>query len=176
MKYSPTAIGGVIIVDLEPIHDERGFFARTFSADEFAAHGLAPSFVQCSLSLTKKRGTIRGMHYQREPHGEAKLVRCLHGAIYDVVLDLRRESPSYLRWIAVDLNDRNRRALFLPPGVAHGFQTLTDDCEVWYQMSTRYRPESAAGVRWNDPKFAIEWPLPNPMLSEGDARYPDYSA
>jgi len=175
VKFTPTAIGGVILIDLEPIEDERGFFARSWCDEEFAAHGLSTAVVQCNISFNHRRGTLRGMHYQRDPWPETKLVRCTRGAIHDVVLDLRRDSPTFRQWSSFELTETNRRMLFIPAGIAHGFQTLADSTEVFYQMGERYKPEAAAGVRWNDPAFAIEWPVADPILSERDAAWADFA-
>lgn len=174
MKFTPAGLDGACIIDIEPLADERGFFARTFCRDEFAAHGLRTDFVQCNTSFNRQRGTLRGMHFQRQPHAEAKLVRCTRGAIHDVIVDLRPESPGFRRWVAVELTAGNHRMLYVPEGCAHGFQTLADDSEVFYQMAAMYRPEAAAGVRWNDPAFAIRWPLPDPIVSARDAGYGDF--
>ena len=174
MKFAATALAGAFIIDIERLPDERGFFARTFCRDEFAAHGLRTEFVQSNTTFNQRRGTLRGMHFQREPHAEAKLVRCTRGAIYDVIVDLRPESPSYCRWVAVELTADNERILYVPEGVAHGFQTLADASEVFYQMAAMYRPESSAGVRWNDPAFAIRWPLAASVISARDAGYGDF--
>jgi len=174
--FTPLAVNGAFLVAPELRTDFRGAFARTWCRDEFAAHGLNPALAQCSISQTHRRGTIRGMHYQAAPHAEAKLVRCLRGAIHDVIVDLRPGSSSYLHHAAVELTDRNRQALYVPEGVAHGFQALADDTEVLYQISTPFVPEAAAGVRWDDPLFGIEWPVLPPILLERDAGYPDYTA
>lgn len=174
MKFTPAGLPGAWIIDIDRLGDERGFFARTFCRDEFAAHGLATNFVQCNTSFNTLRGTLRGMHLQREPHGEAKLIRCTRGAIHDVLVDLRPDSPAYCRWAAFELGADNGRMLYAPAGVAHGFQTLADASEVFYQMAAMYRPEAAAGVRWNDPAFGIEWPLADPILSAKDAGYGDF--
>lgn len=174
MNMTSVSLHGAYVIDLERIVDERGFFARTWCAQEFRSQGLNPNLAQCSLSYNTRRGTLRGMHFQAEPHQEAKLVRCCSGAIYDVILDLRRDSPTYRKWFAVELTAANRRTLYVPEGVAHGFQTLTDETEVLYQISERYRPESARGVRWDDPLFGIEWPIRDPILSERDRAYPDH--
>lgn len=174
MIFRPTAIPGVVVVEPERLADERGFFARTFCAREFAAHGLAASLVQCSLSFNPRRGTLRGMHYQEAPHGEAKLVRCTRGRIHDVALDLRRDSPAFRRHVAVELSAENRLALHLPPGVAHGFLTLEDGCEVAYQMSEFFDPSAGRGVRFDDPAFAIAWPAPVAVVSDRDRAYPDF--
>ncbi len=160
---------------LEPSADERGWFARTWCAREFAGAGLESRLVQCSLSSTPRRGTLRGLHYQATPHAEAKLIRCLRGAIFDAIVDLRPGSPSYRKTFSAELSAANRLALFVPAGCAHGFQTLTDDCEVWYQMSEDHHPESVRGIRWDDPAFAIAWPVLPPILSARDAAYPDFA-
>jgi dTDP-4-dehydrorhamnose 3,5-epimerase len=177
VRLRETPVAGVHLVEPERIEDERGFFARTFAADEFAARGLDARVAQCSTSFNAKCGTLRGLHYQAAPHGEAKLVRCTRGAIYDVAVDLRPDSPSYRRWTGAELSADNGRALFIPAGCAHGFQTLVDASEVLYQISTAYVPEAARGVRWDDPAFGIAWP-PAPahgrILSERDASYPDH--
>lgn len=174
MRFSETAIPGAYLVEIEPLGDERGFFARSWCADEFAKHGLNARLEQCNISYNKKRGTLRGMHYQTNPFPEAKLVRCTMGAIYDVILDLRRDSATFRSWEAFELSAANRRMLYIPEGVAHGFQSLLDDSEVFYQMSEFYHPECALGVRWDDPAFAVEWPVPDPVMSERDRSYPMY--
>lgn len=176
MKISPTAIAGAKLVELERHEDERGFFARSYCEREFEAAGLPARVAQCNVSFNRSRGTLRGMHFQRAPHAEAKLVRCTRGSIYDVIVDLRKASPSYLKWFAVTLSAENQRALFIPEDVAHGFQTLEDSSEVFYQMSAFYHPEAASGVRWNDPAFRIEWPIDRPIVSARDAGYPDFKA
>jgi dTDP-4-dehydrorhamnose 3,5-epimerase len=172
--FTPTPLPGVLAVDLE----RRDGRARLLRAQLVPARvpGARPGdgLVQCSVSFNRRRGTLRGMHYQVAPHREAKLVRCTMGALYDVVLDLRPDSPTYRRWHGMELSAENRSALFIPPGVAHGFQTLDDNTEVFYQMDEFFAPDSARGVRWNDPAFAIAWPLPDPILSERDRGYPDY--
>lgn len=175
MKLSPTALAGACMIDIEPVPDERGFFARSWCREEFVRHGLNPDLAQCSISFNKKRGTLRGMHYQAKPHEETKVVRCTRGAIYDVIVDLRPESPTFRKWIAVELSADNRRMLYVPPGFAHGFQSLVDGTEVFYQISTFYRPESARGVRWNDPAFGIEWPVTERIISDKDRQYPDFA-
>jgi dTDP-4-dehydrorhamnose 3,5-epimerase len=174
MIFTPTTIPDVFVIDIEPKEDVRGFFARTACVDEFAAHGLSFQLAQASVSWNARRGTLRGLHYQAAPHGETKIVRCTAGAIYDVALDVRPGSPACGHWIGVELSAANRRSLFLPEGVAHGFQTLADGSEVFYEMTARYHPEAARGVRWNDPKLAIAWPLPDiAFLSETDRALPD---
>ena len=176
MKFSPTALVGAYVIDIEPVADERGFFVRSWCREEFARRGLNPDLAQCSISFNKKRGTLRGMHYQAKPHEETKVVRCTRGAIYDVILDLRPESSTFRKWIAVELSADNRRMLYVPPGFAHGFQSLVDDTEVFYQISTFYHPESARGARWNDPAFGIEWPVMERVISDKDRQYPDFAA
>lgn len=178
MRFHETPVAGALVVESEPIEDERGYFARTFSSEEFAAHGLDERVDQCSTSFNARAGTLRGLHYQAAPHGEAKLVRCTRGAIYDVAVDLRSDSSSYMSWVGVELSADNGRALFVPDGCAHGFQTLVDASEVLYQISTPYVPTAARGVRWDDPAFRIEWPLAPPegrIMSSRDARYPDFA-
>jgi dTDP-4-dehydrorhamnose 3,5-epimerase len=172
MKFTPAEIDGVWIVDLEPIEDERGFFARTFCADEFTSHGLDPTVAQCNVSLTRTAGTVRGLHYQVEPAAETKLVRCVRGAIFDVAVDVRPESPTRHRHVAVELSAVNRRALYIPVGFAHGFQTLVDDTEVEYQMGAPYTPGTDRGVRYDDPVLAIAWPLPVGNVSDRDRAWP----
>jgi dTDP-4-dehydrorhamnose 3,5-epimerase len=168
MLFTETTLKGAYIVDLELREDERGFFARSWCEDEFRKHGLSPRLAQCNVSFNKKRGTLRGMHYQAEPFPEAKLVRCTMGAIYDVIIDLRVESPTFKQWFAVELSAENRRALYIPEGFAHGFQTLTDNAEVFYQMSEFYHPECARGVRWDDPMFGVVWPIDEIRISVKD--------
>ena len=178
MIFRETPIAGAFVVEPEPIEDERGHFARTFCAEEFAAHGLDPRVAQCNVSFNARAGTLRGMHYQATPYEEAKLVRCTRGAIYDVAVDLREGSPSRGRWFGVALGQDDGRAFFVPAGCAHGFQTLVDGSEVLYLMSTPYVPGSGRGVRWDDPAFGIEWPEPPPggrTMSQRDASYPDHA-
>lgn len=175
MIFTQTDLEGAFIIDLERIEDDRGFFARAWSRNEFEEHGLETRVAQCNLSFNKRRGTLRGMHLQRPPHAEVKLVRCTRGAIYDVIIDLRKESPSYERWIGVELTEDNGRMLYVPEGFAHGFQTLADDTESFYMVSEFYTPSAEAGVRWDDPAFGIEWPLGEPTeISEKDKNWPDY--
>lgn len=179
MIFHETSISGAHVVEPELMTDERGAFGRTFCIEEFAEHGLDVRVAQCSTSFNASAGTLRGVHYQAAPHGEAKLVRCTRGAIYDVAVDLRSESLSYLTWFAVELSEDNRQAIFIPEGCAHGFQTLCDDSEVLYQMSTPYVPGAGRGVRWDDPLFGIEWPAPpgaGRTMSERDAGYPDFAS
>ena len=172
MKFIETRLKGAFIIEPERLEDERGFFARTFCQKEFEAHGLNPRFVQCNISYNKHKGTLRGMHYQAAPMAEAKLVRCTRGAIYDVIIDLRPDSPTYCQWLAEELNAENSKMIYIPEGFAHGFQTMEDDIEVFYQMSEFYSPEHAQGLRWDDPVFGIEWPLNTKIISEKDKNYP----
>lgn len=174
MIFRETALAGAFILESERVEDERGFFARTWCRREFEERGLDPKLVQCSISFNRRRGTLRGMHYQAAPHAETKLVRCTSGAIFDVVLDLRSDSESYRQWVGVELNQGNRRMLFIPKGCAHGFLTLEDDVEVFYQISELHSAEHARGVRWNDPAFAIEWPGEAIVISQRDREYPDF--
>ena len=175
MLFRETTLAGAFIVDIEPHEDDRGLFARTFCSRDFAEHGLCEGLVQCNLSYNHRTGTLRGMHFQRPPYGEAKLVRCVAGAIYDVIIDLRQDSPTFCEWLSVELTSRNRRALYIPPDFAHGFQTLTDRAEVFYQMSEFYHDDQAAGLRWDDRAIGIKWPIADPILSERDSSYPDFS-
>jgi dTDP-4-dehydrorhamnose 3,5-epimerase len=172
--FEPTAIEGAILVELDRHVDERGFFARSWCAQEFAAAGLSNGLVQCSVSWNERRRTLRGMHWQAVPHGEAKLVRCTRGAIVDVVVDLRPGSGTYLDHVAVELDQENRRAFFIPAGLAHGFLTLVDGTEVFYQMDAVQVPDAARGARWDDPAFAISWPATPAVISERDRSYPDF--
>lgn len=174
MRFLPTDLSGALIVEVEPRGDERGLFARTFCEREFAAAGLPSRFVQCNTSFNVKRGTLRGMHYQLPPYEEGKLVRCTQGAVFDVIVDLRREQPTYSQWRGFELTAANRMALYIPPGFAHGFQTLADGAEVFYHMTEFYIPGQEAGVGWDDPAFGVRWPLPDPTLSERDRSYPRF--
>lgn len=175
MKFTQTTLAGAYIIDIEPALDERGFFARSWCQHEFAAQGLNSNLAQCSISYNKTRGTLRGMHYQGKPHEEVKVVRCTQGAIYDVIVDLRPASATFKKWIAVELNAENRRMIYVPPGVAHGFQSLVDDTEVFYQVSEFYYPELSLSVRWDDPAFGIEWPpAAQRVISERDRQHADF--
>ncbi|HWB46969.1 MAG TPA: dTDP-4-dehydrorhamnose 3,5-epimerase [Hyphomicrobiaceae bacterium] len=174
MKFHPTKFQDAWLVELEPFRDERGSFARTFCAHEFGARGLETNFLQHSVSMSSRKGTIRGMHFQREPHAEVKLVRCIGGAIWDVIIDLRPGSGTFRQWQAFELTEDNGRQLYIPKGFAHGFQTMTDRAEVSYLISAEYAPEAAMGVRWNDPAFAIAWPLANTAMSDKDRNWPDF--
>jgi len=174
MRFLETKFKGAYIIDLDRIEDERGFFARSFCQKEFVQNRLESNIAQCNISFNKRKGTIRGMHFQREPKGEPRLVRCTRGKIYDVIIDLRRDSQTYCEWEAVELTAANRRALYVPKGLAHGFQTLEDNTEVFYIMCEFYYPEYSSGIRWNDPAFSIKWPLPPATISEKDSVYPDF--
>jgi dTDP-4-dehydrorhamnose 3,5-epimerase len=174
MIFTPTTLENATVIDLERHEDERGFFARSWCRREFEAHGLEPDLVQCDISFNLRKGTLRGMHYQIGPHEEAKLVRCTRGALYDVAVDLRRDFSSYKKSLGVVLSAENRRMLYVPKGFAHGFLTLKDGTEVFYQMSDYYAPESQRGFRWNDPAFAIAWPAEVRFMSERDRAYPDF--
>jgi len=178
VRFSETPLPGAWIIDLELLADERGWFARTFDQEQFRARGMSAQVAQCSVSFNARRDTLRGLHYQSEPHGESKLVRCIRGAIFDVAVDLRQEAATFRRWYALELSSENRRAFYIPAGMAHGFQTLTDDVEVLYQMDRRYVPGAAMGVRFDDPAFGIKWPEPRAerILSERDASYPDFAS
>lgn len=174
MTFHKTKLPGVFEIHLELKPDERGFFARCWCQEEFESHGLNPKVVQCNLSFNARKGTLRGVHYQEAPHQESKLVRCTAGSIYDVVVDLRPQSPTFRDWIAVILTAANRRMVYVPEGCGHGFLTLEDDTEVFYQMSEFYKPESARGVRWDDPAFQIVWPGEVQVISERDRTYPNF--
>lgn len=168
-----TRVKGAYTLELEKIEDERGFFARTWCQEELASQGLDGELAQCSLSFNHKKGTLRGMHFQVPPHGETKIVRCAKGAIFDVIIDLRAQSSTYLKWVGVELSAENRTMLYIPKGFAHGFQTLADDSEVFYFISSTYHPESARGVYWNDPAFQIIWPeAENRVISGKDQEWP----
>jgi dTDP-4-dehydrorhamnose 3,5-epimerase len=175
MNFARTGIDGVWVLDVERFEDERGFFARTWDTAEFGKHGLSSRLVQCSISFNRVRGTLRGLHYQAAPHVEAKLVRCVAGAIFDVAVDLRPDSSTLCQWVGVELSAANRTALYVPEGCAHGFLTLTDGAEVAYQMSEFHAPEAARGVRWDDPAFGIIWPVDVVVMNERDASYPDFA-
>jgi dTDP-4-dehydrorhamnose 3,5-epimerase len=175
MIFKPTKLADAHIIELETIEDDRGFFARTFCRSEFEKHRLNASVVQANLSYNRLKGTLRGMHFQIEPHAEAKLVRCIAGSVFDVIIDLRPDSPTYLQWAGVELSAQNRKMFYVPEGFAHGYQTLTDHAEVFYQVSQFYTPASESGVRWNDPVFKIDWPADeNRVISDKDNQWPDY--
>jgi dTDP-4-dehydrorhamnose 3,5-epimerase len=172
LKFTETKLKGAYIIEPELIRDERGFFARSWCQKEFSERGLNSNLVQCNISFNLKKGTLRGMHYQAKPHEEAKLVRCTMGAIYDVIIDIRPESPTFKQWVAVELTAENRKMLYIPDGMAHGFQTLVDNTEVFYQMSEFFYHESATGVRWDDPAFNVEWLIKQDLvISEKDQSY-----
>jgi dTDP-4-dehydrorhamnose 3,5-epimerase len=172
--FRETPLPGAWIVELEPVEDERGAFTRTFAADEFAQHGLNANVAQCSVSSNPRRGTLRGMHYQALPYGECKLIRCSRGAIFDVLVDLRADSPAYCSWFGVELTPDNRKSVYAPEGVAHGVLTLAAMTDVSYQISVPHVPSAARGVRWNDPAFGISWPAEVQVISERDRTYPDF--
>ncbi len=174
MEFLETKLPGVFEIHIRTNSDERGLFARTWCKQEFESQGLNGKLVQCSLSFSKRKGTLRGLHYQIAPHEETKLIRCTHGAIYDVVLDLRRESPTFKEWIAAALTAEKRNMMYVPVGCAHGFLTLEDDSEVSYQMSEFWNAESARGVRWDDPAFRIQWAAKVEVISDRDRSYPDF--
>jgi dTDP-4-dehydrorhamnose 3,5-epimerase len=172
--FTPTAIDGALLVDLELREDERGSFARLWGRDELAGAGLVAELAQVNVAFNERRGTLRGLHFQRTPHEDVKLVRCTRGAIYDVIVDLRADSPSYRRWLAVELDERNRTGLYVPAGCAHGYQTLADATETLYLHSAPYAPGSEGGVRWDDPALGIDWPAAEPrIVSEKDRSWPD---
>jgi dTDP-4-dehydrorhamnose 3,5-epimerase len=175
MIFSETALPGAYVIDLERIEDERGFFARAWCERELTEHGLETRIAQSNVSFNKHKGTLRGMHFQRPPHQETKLIRCIRGGLFDVIIDLRPDSTGYKRWMGVELTADNRRMLYVPRGFAHGFQTLEDDTEIFYMVSEFYTPEAEGGVRWDDPAFAVEWPLGPPTeISQKDQQWPDF--
>jgi dTDP-4-dehydrorhamnose 3,5-epimerase len=176
MIFVETELSGACIVELDRIEDERGFFARTWCQRELAEQGLETRIAQCNTSFSSRRGTVRGMHFQREPFAEVKIIKCIAGALYDVIIDLRPHSPTYKRWVGVELSAASRHALYVPKGFAHGFQTLRDDVETFYMVSEFYTPEAEAGVRWDDPAFGIEWPMTPPsQISDKDRGWPDFA-
>ena len=172
MIFTQTSLSGVWLIDLEPHVDERGFLVRTYCEREFADHGLNTEWPQSNLTLTRRRGMLRGLHYQAEPRPEIKLIRCNAGAVFDVVVDIQPDSPTFGRWAGFELNEKNQRSLYIPVGFAHGFQCLQDDCEVFYQMSDYYDPDLVRGIVWNDPRVGIKWPIAGPVLSERDSNLP----
>ena len=174
MRFVESKLPGAFLVEPERNEDERGFFARTWSQREFQERGINSDLVECNISFNRKKGTLRGLHYQLAPNAQAKLVRCTMGAIFDVIVDLRQHSPTFRQWISVQLSADNRAMLFIPEGIAHGFQTLADDTEVSYQMSRYYSPESSRGVRWDDPAFGITWPEDTRVINARDRRYPNF--
>jgi dTDP-4-dehydrorhamnose 3,5-epimerase len=174
MRFAETELPGAYLIDLERREDERGFFARAWCEEEFAAYGLDTRVSQCNVSFNERRGTLRGLHYQVAPHSEVKVIRCTRGAVFDVIVDIRPESETYTRWIGIELSEENRRMLYVPEGFAHGFQTLEDDVEVAYQMSNYHHPEAEFGVRWNDPCFGIDWPIADAVISPRDQSFDDF--
>lgn len=174
MEFTETALKGAFLVSLRKITDERGFFARGFCRDEFIAHGLNPNMVQLNTAASHKKGTLRGMHFQAAPHAEAKFVRCTRGALFDVIVDLRRDSPTHGKWFGAELTAENGLMMYVPEGFAHGYETLTDDTEMYYLTSAVYAARAAGGVRHDDPAFGISWPLPVAVISTADASWPDY--
>ena len=174
MRFTETELKGAFVVDLEPMIDERGFFARTYCVREFETVGLSAHWAQSSTSFNQKKGTLRGIHYQCAPHEEIKLVRCTAGSLYDVIVDLRPDSTTYCQWVSMELSAKNRKAFYIPKGFGHAFQTLEEDTEILYHMSEFYHPECYKGARWNDPVFSIEWPLEKCILSDRDQMFPDW--
>jgi dTDP-4-dehydrorhamnose 3,5-epimerase len=176
MIFKETPLPGAFEIDLQPVGDDRGSFTRTWCRKEFGAHGIAMDIVQCNSSFNVRKGTLRGMHFQKAPHQEAKVVRCLRGSIYDVIIDLRTDSPTFTKWFGLTLSTERASCLYVPRDFAHGFLTLSDNAEVSYLMSEYYHPESNTGVRWNDPAFGIKWPaMPDVFISEKDAGYRDFT-
>jgi len=175
VKFLETSLKGAYIIEIEPTEDNRGLFARSWCKREFEAHSLNPEILQCNISFNIKKGILRGIHYQTKPFEEAKLVRCTRGAIFDIIIDLRADSPTFKGWFSVELTDKNRKMLYIPERFAHGFQTLKDNTEVFYQMSEYYSPEHSRGIRWNDPSFSIQWPEDKRIVSKRDQQYPDFS-
>ena len=176
MIFAKTNLSDTFVIDPETLNDERGFFARTWCKKEFKSHGLNGELVQCSISFNKKKGTLRGMHYQAPPYEETRLVRCTQGAIHDVIIDLRPDSSTYKRHLAIALTAENRKMIYVPPGLAHGFLTLEDNTEVFYQMSEYYEPTSTRGIRWDDTTFGIKWPIEIQLISSRDQNYPNFNA
>lgn len=174
MKFTPTPLAGAVVIDLEKRGDDRGFFARAFCENEFSAQGLVPRFVQVNNSLSAQKGTLRGMHYQLAPKAETKLVRCIRGALWDAIVDLREDSPTFGKYFGIELSAENRRMLYVPKGFAHGFITLHDDTEAFYFVDEFYAPQNERGVRWNDPRFGIEWPMQPTVLSDKDRDQRDF--
>jgi len=172
MIYTPSRIPGAWIMDVEPVHDQRGFFATTWLPEELRERGMDPALAQCNLAFNHKRGTLRGMHLQSEPHAQIKIVRATRGALLDVIVDLRPDSPTFKKWDAVELTGDNRRMLYIPAGIAHGYLTLSDDTEAYYHASTPWAPSAERGVRWNDPAFGIEWPFTPTVISSKDEAWP----
>ena len=176
MIFTETELAGAYIIDIKRIEDERGFFGRSWCRREFEDHGLNPTHVQSNVGFSHRQGTLRGMHYQAAPHAEAKLVRCTAGTIYDLIVDLRPDSPTHRHWLGVELSAENHRMLYVPEGFAHGYQTLTDNSEIFYQTSAFFNADSAGGVRYDDPAFGIEWPIAVSVISDKDRSWPDYTS
>ena len=174
MILTETRLDGAFTIDLQPIEDERGFFARTWCRQEFSDHGLNAEVAQVNIGYSRRSGTLRGMHFQDQPHAEVKVVRCTRGLVYDVIIDLRPTSPTFKRWLAIELSAENHRVLYVPEGVAHGYQTLVDDTEICYQTSRPYTAAAARGVRYDDPAFGVEWALPVSVISKADETWPDF--
>jgi len=175
MIFEKTDFEGVYIIEIEKQIDERGFFARSWDKNDFEENGLNSKLTQCNISLNNKKGTLRGMHYQIKPYQETKLIRCTQGRLFDVIIDLRIDSKSFKKWLNIELNEENYKMLYVPEGFAHGFQTLEDNTEIFYQMTQNYMPNFANGIRWNDPMFNINWPIKEPILSEKDQRFTDFN-
>ena len=175
MQFTPSRIPGAWVIDISPIHDQRGFFAMTWLPEEFRKRGIEPVLAQCNLAFNHKRGTLRGMHFQTAPHAQAKLVRVTRGALLDVIVDLRDDSPTFRQWEAVELTADNRRMLYMPAGIAHGYLTLIDGTEAYYHASSPWVPAAESGVRWNDPAFAIAWPMAPVVISDKDSAWPDFA-
>jgi dTDP-4-dehydrorhamnose 3,5-epimerase len=175
MIFTPLSLTGAWIIDIERLEDDRGFFARTYCQKQFAEHGLNPNIAQCNISYNKVKGTLRGMHLQVEPFQEVKLVQCIQGSIFDVMIDLRPNSPTFCEYVGVELSAENHKMLYIPEGFAHGFITLEDHSTIFYQMSQFYAPSYARGFRWNDPRFGINWPIDVKVISDRDRSYPDFS-
>jgi dTDP-4-dehydrorhamnose 3,5-epimerase len=176
MIFTETALKGAFILEVKQLEDERGFFGRTWCKKEMEDHGLNGNVVQANMSYNKKKGTVRGMHFQNPPYAETKLIRCTKGAIYDVIIDLRKDSPTYKQWIGVELTEQNHKMLYVPENFAHGFITLEDNTEVAYQVTQYYTPGAEGGIRWDDPSFTIQWPVPVELVSDKDQNHPDYIA
>ncbi len=176
MKFRETELSGAYIIDIEPFEDDRGLFARTWCQREFEAHGLSSSIVQANISQNRKRGTLRGLHWQRQPYAECKLLRCTEGSVYDVIVDLRPDSDTFRSWVGVELTEQNHRMLLVPENFAHGFQTLEDNSEIYYQVTQFYMPDSECGARYDDPAFAIDWPLDVTAISEKDAGWTPFGS
>ena len=175
MQFTQSRLPGAWIIDITAFRDDRGLFAMTWLPDEFRQHGIEPTLAQCNLAFNHKRGTLRGMHFQQAPHAQAKIIRCTRGALLDVIIDLRPESPAYCQWEAVELTADNRRMLYMPEGIAHGYLTLTDEVEAYYHASSPWAPSAESGVRWDDPAFGVAWPFAPDVISAKDAAWPDYA-